>query len=135
MKHFDTVLVSVGNDDDQVAMQGLMVTRVRLLFSYFDSYHKKDMPCALVTWFIHPGNNPKCDKDTGMWKVAPECDENNGQPVQVIHLNMIFQGIHLLPCYGRGLLPANLEGDEALNAWDEYFVNHFIDYHAHELLM
>jgi hypothetical protein len=33
-----------------------------------------------------------------------------------------------------GLLPANLEGDEALNAWDEYFVNHFIDYHAHELL-
>jgi hypothetical protein len=34
-----------------------------------------------------------------------------------------------------GLLPANLEGDEALDAWDEYFVNHFIDYHAHELLV
>jgi hypothetical protein len=71
-KRFDTVLVSVGNNDDQVAMRGLMVTRVRLFFSYFDSYHKKDMPCALVTWFIHPGDNPEHDKDTGMWKVAPE---------------------------------------------------------------
>jgi hypothetical protein len=78
--------------------------------------------------------NPEHDKDTGMWRVAPERDENNGQPVQVIHLNTIFRCIHLLPCYGKEFLPATLEGDGALDAWDEYFVNHFIDYHAHELL-
>jgi hypothetical protein len=58
----------------------------------------------------------------------------NEQLVQVIHLNTIFQGIHLLPCYGEGFLPADLEYDGALDTWNEYFVNHFIDYHAHELL-
>jgi hypothetical protein len=58
-----------------------------------------------------------------------------GVLVQVIHLHTIFRGIHLLPCYGEGFLPADLECDKALDAWNEYFVNHFINYHAHELLV
>jgi hypothetical protein len=70
-----------------------------------------------------------------MWKVVPECSANDEQLVQIIHLNMILRGIYLLPCYGEGFLLADLECDDALDAWNEYVVNHFIDYHAHELLV
>jgi len=66
MKRFDTVLVSMGNGDDHAAMHGLLVARIWLLFSYFDLYHRKDIPCALVTWFVHPGDNPERDNKTGM---------------------------------------------------------------------
>lgn len=134
MKRFDTVLVSMGDDDDRAPMRGLLVARIWLLFSYFNPYQGKDIPCALVTWFIHPGDSPERDKDTGMWRVVPERGADDEHLFQVIHLNTILRGIHLLPCYGEGFLPADLECDEALDAWNEYFVNHFIDYHAHELL-
>ena len=129
---FDTVFISV--DDDKKVMGGLLVARVLLLFSFFDSYCGKDISCALVTWFIHMDDNPKPDKDNGMWKVCPECDENGGHPVQVVHLDTILRGAHLLPCYGVGFIPVELKCNDALDCWDAYFVNHFIDHHAHELL-
>jgi hypothetical protein len=129
---FDTVFVSVG--DNENIMRGLLVARVRLLFSFFDPYSGENIPCALVTWFIHPDDDPECDKVTGMWKMCPERDEDGQYPVQVIHLDTILRGAHLLPCYGEGFLPENLTHNDALDAWDTYFVNQFIDYHAHELL-
>jgi hypothetical protein len=129
---YDTVLVSVGDDTD--AMGGLLVARVRLLFSYFDSYQGTVIPCALVTWFIHLDDNPKRDENSDMWKLCPERDEDGQHPVQVIHLDTILRGAHLLPCYGEGFLPVGLTYTDALDAWDAYFVNQFIDYHAHELL-
>jgi hypothetical protein len=67
---FDTVFVAVSNDED--AMGGLLVACMRLLFSYFDPYSGKDVPCALVTWFIHTDDAPKRNKVTDMWKVCPE---------------------------------------------------------------
>jgi hypothetical protein len=133
MKRFDTVLVSM--DGDSTAIGGLLVARLWLLFSYFDPYRRKDISCALVTWFVHPGDSPERDKETGMWKVVPERNADNKHLVQVIHLDAIFRGIHLILCYGEGFLPADVECNDALDAWDEYLVNHFIDYHAHELLM
>jgi hypothetical protein len=90
MKHFDMVLISIGDDDDCTPMRGLLVAQIWLLFSYFDPYHGKDIPCALVTWFIHPDNNPECNKETGMWRVVPEHSANNEQLFQVIYLNMIL---------------------------------------------
>jgi hypothetical protein len=90
-KCFDIVLVSLGNDDDWAAMQGLMVAWIWLLFLYFDPYHQKDIPCTLITWFVHPDGKPECDKETGMWKVVPKCNADNKQLlVQVIHLETIF---------------------------------------------
>ncbi len=129
---FDTVFVSIGCDEN--VMGGLLVAQVWLLFSYFDSYCREDVPCALVTWFIHPDDDPKCNEDTDMWRVCPEQDENGQHLVQVIHLTTILRGAHLLPCYGEGFLPEEMTHNDALDAWDAYFVNQFIDYHAHKLL-
>lgn len=132
LPRFDTVFVSI--DDNKEVMGGLLVARVRLLFSFFNPYLEKDVPCALITWFIHADDNPKPDKDTGMWKLCPEHDDDGGHPVQVIHLDTILRGAHLLPCYGVGFIPVELKSSDSLDCWDAYFVNQFIDHHAHELL-
>lgn len=129
---FDTVFVSIS--DDKKVMAGLLVARVHLLLSYFDPYDQKEVPCGLITWFIHPSEASGPDKVTGMWKLCPEYDENGKSPVQVVHLDTILRGAHLVPCYGEGFLLTDLKYSNALDAWNYYFINQFIDYHAHALL-
>jgi hypothetical protein len=106
----------MGNDNDCTPMQELLVAQIWLLFSYFDPYQRKDISFALVMWFIHPGNNPEHDKDTEMWGVVPKHGADDEHLFQIIHLNMILRGIHLLPCYGEWFLLADLECDKALDA-------------------
>ncbi|KAF7436245.1 hypothetical protein PC9H_003074 [Pleurotus ostreatus] len=130
---YDTVFVSAGREDGDT-MNGLLVARVRLLFSYFDVYTEKQVPCALVHWFVHPDNMQTRHPDTGMWVVSAEHEEDGYQPMQVIHLDTILRGAHLVPCFGNGFLPESFDHSDALDAFDNYFVNQFIDYHVHELL-
>jgi len=62
------------------------VAQVLLLFSFH--YRNVYYPCALVQWFTPIGDEP-C-KNTGMWKVEPECDEHGDCLVGVIHLDRIL---------------------------------------------
>jgi hypothetical protein len=70
-----------------------------------------------------------------LWKLQCEQDAHGEYPVQVIHLGTILRGAHLLPCYGEGFIPVDFKSTDALDAWDAYFVNQFIDHHAYKLLM
>ena len=126
----DTVLVSV--DDSQCRMHGMLVAHVLLLFSFHDVYLDKDVPCALVNWFI-PDSGDEPDEVTGMWVVKPEC-EGNIQMLEVIHLDTIARGAHLLPMYGSGYLPKDFHYSVSLDVFKSYFVNHYIDHHAHKFL-
>ena len=68
-----------------------------------------------------------------MWAVKPEI--SGGKPtIEVIHLDSIVRGAHLIPRYGTGFLPEDFSYINALDSFKLYFVNHFVDYHAHELL-
>lgn len=129
MNRRDTVFVSL--DESQPGMQGMLVARVLLFFSYFDSYLDTDIPCALVNWFTRHGDKP--DEATGMWMVQPEY-HGGTRTLQVIHLDSIARGAHLLPVYGTGFLPEDFDYVFSLDAFKCYFVNHYIDHHAHEFL-
>jgi hypothetical protein len=129
---YDTVFVNVGGPKEE--MKGLLVARLLLLFSCYDPYSHDDIPCALVRWFVHPKDSPKRDDDTGMWKLVPETDEEGNFPVDIISLDAILRGAHLLPIFGKGYLQQSLHHTDALDAFDAYYVNQFIDYHCHELL-
>ncbi|KDQ31978.1 hypothetical protein PLEOSDRAFT_1023970, partial [Pleurotus ostreatus PC15] len=117
--HYDTMFISTG-DDNVDTMNGLLVARVRLLFSYFDAYTNKQVPCALVNWFVHPDDSPARHPATGMWIVSPEHDEDGHCPMQVIHLDTIPRGAHLVPCFGTGFLPENFQHNDALDAFNTF---------------
>ncbi|KAH6908107.1 hypothetical protein BKA70DRAFT_1104154 [Coprinopsis sp. MPI-PUGE-AT-0042] len=124
----DTVLVA---QSDEPGMKGMMIAQLRLLFSFHDPTTNMSHACALVNWFPTIGNEP--DPVTGMWKVHRE-EEDGEQPLQVIPLASVVRGAHLLPDFGNGRLPEGLSYTDALDAWQQYFVNSYVDYHVHELL-
>lgn len=125
----DTVLVTL--HESQPGMKGMLVARVNLFFSF--QYRHTDFQCALVNWYVHTDDKP--DEDTGMWIMEVE-RSRDGQPTwQVIDIKSIARGVHMLPVYGDQRLPENFEYAKSLDSFDRFFVNHFIDHHAHELLV
>jgi hypothetical protein len=127
----DTVFVKVSDDDDDV-MNGMLIARVLLFFSFYDPILREVIPCALVNWFVPVSDQH--NKVMGTWEVKLEMADVRRPTLEVIHLDSIVQGAHLLPAYGRGVLPKDFDFRDALEAFRTYFVNNLIDYHAHELL-
>lgn len=123
----DTVFVVL--DEEEAGMRGMVIAQVLLFFSF--KYARRDFACALVHWLVCDGDEP--DADTGMWTVRPEF-EGNRRTLQVIHLDSIARGAHLLPVYGRKFLPEGFDYTYALKVFPSYFVNRYADHHTHEFL-
>jgi hypothetical protein len=119
-------MVFVVLDDSKPGMEGMEIGCVLLFFSFF--YCHKAHSCALINWFVHD-NEP--DPDTGMWTVQLECDRKEEPNVQVIPLETTAHGAHLLLVYGSMRIPNDLIHDDALDSFNSFFVNRFIDHHAH----
>ena len=125
---YDTVLVIV--DPNVWGMMRYRVARIRqfLLFTYLDIQD----PCALVEWFITDVNGP--DRATGMWVVRPE--EVDGQRVtSIVSLSSIERACHLMPVLQHTYIPVDFHFSEILDAFRAYYVNCYIDYHAHETIL
>ncbi|KAF9537702.1 hypothetical protein CPC08DRAFT_651666, partial [Agrocybe pediades] len=95
-----------------------------VLFSF--THENTVYPCALVQWFDTVGRSR--DSITGMWKVRPD------DQMDVVHLDCLLRGAHLLPVFGLGYLPQNFRYEYTLDAFGMYFVNHFADHHMHEII-
>jgi hypothetical protein len=119
------------NAEGSEIMHGMLIACVLLFFSFHDPVLCEEIPCALVNWFM-PVSDQR-DEVMGMWEFKPEM-VGTRPTLEVIHLDTIVRGAHLLPNYGRGFLPEDFDAMLALDAFRSYFVNHVIDYHAHELL-
>jgi hypothetical protein len=124
----DTVFVVL--DDSQPGMGGMEIGRVLLLFSFH--YCRKDYSCALINWFVH---TDQPDDDTGMWVVELEADQGGIPNVQVIAVETIARAAHLLPIYGSNRVPNDFSHHEALDRYQTFFVNHFVDHHVHEFIV
>ena len=123
----DTVFVVT--DESKPGMEGMEIGRIQLLFSFH--YRRTDYSCALITWFVHADER---DPDTGMWTVRQERDHRGKPTAEVIHLDSIARAAHLLPVYGSSRVPEDFEYSHALDTYDTFFVNHFVDHHAHEFI-
>ena len=123
----DTVFVVV--DDSRPGMEGMEIGRVLLFFSF--EYRHKNVSCALINWFVHGDVR---DPDTGMWTVRQEFDRRGEPTLEVIHLDSIAWAAHLLPIYGQSRVPEDFDYHAALDTYNSFFVNHYIDHHAHEFI-
>ena len=126
-EHRDTVFVVL--DESQAGMEGMEIGRVLLFFSFH--YRRKHFSCALINWFLH-GEEP--NHDTGMWTVQLECDRWGWPPVKVIDIDSIAQGAHLLPVFGSSRIPDDFSHHDTLHSFNSFFVDHFIDHHAHKFI-
>jgi hypothetical protein len=131
----DTVFVAMGDRNEgngSEVMGNMLVARVLLFFSYRDPVlHGKEFPCALVNWFM-PVSEER-NETLGMWEVKEETVRGEAT-LEVIHLDSVVRGAHLLPHYGSGFLTEDFDYRDALDVFRTYFVNHFVNYHTHELL-
>lgn len=121
--------VFIEKDKELDGMRGLHVVQV-LLFLSFTSHHVP-YPCALVQWFVVVGDTP-CG-DTGMWIVKPKMEDDGTQTTSIIHVDSIVRGAHLIGVYGELFLPRDFSHFDSLTAFQAYYVNKFIDYHANEI--
>jgi hypothetical protein len=123
--------VFIGNSDsDEPGFAGLHVARVLLFFSF--NHDMVTYPCALVHWFSTVGDTP-CD-ETGMWMVEPDFIGSK-HVLGVIHLGTILRGAHLIGAAGPHFLPErDFDFSKSLDAFQTFYVNKFIDHHAHEIV-
>jgi hypothetical protein len=126
-EHRDTVFVVL--DELKCGMEGMEIGRILLFFSFH--YRREKFSCALINWFIH---DEEPDRDTGMWTVQLERDRRGQPTIEVIDIDTIARGAHLLPVYGSSRVPDDFSHHDALDSYNSFFVNHFIDHHAHEFI-
>jgi hypothetical protein len=109
--------------------RGLYVARVRSFFSI--THNKVKYPCALINSFSTIGESP-C-QETGMWMVKPDFDRTGNHTMSIIHLDSILRGAHLMGVSGSQFIPRHLKFTHTLDAFRAFYVNKYIDHHAHEI--
>ena len=120
------VTIFVILNDPEPSMKQAEITHILLSFHYC----QKVFSCALINWFVH---SDKPDRDTGIWTIEFECIR--GRPTfQVIKVKTIACSTYLIPVFGTSRVPDQFSHHDALDSFLSFFVNHFIDYHAHEFI-
>ncbi|KAJ3568913.1 hypothetical protein NP233_g5391 [Leucocoprinus birnbaumii] len=126
----DCIFVANAESPEEPGFKGLLVARVYLFFDFFHS--GKRYECALVHWFSTFGEGP-CE-ETGLWRVTP--DFAGGQPVlEVIDLDTVLRGAHLIGVSGSSRLPKDPKFTKwcSLDSFKMFYVNKYVDHHAHEI--
>ncbi|KIM64604.1 hypothetical protein SCLCIDRAFT_114703, partial [Scleroderma citrinum Foug A] len=116
-------------DPELEGMRGMDVARVLCFFVF--KTQGKQYPCAVVWWFDRIGDMP--DETTGMWMVHPSFIWGQQPNFAVIHVDAIFRAAHLIPIFGRELVPLEIKPYHCYNIYRGFYVNKFADHHAFEV--
>ena len=125
---YNTVLVIT--NQHAWGMMRFRVARIRQFLSF--TYNGLAYPCALVEWFITDDAGP--DSTTGMRIVRPE-EVDAKRVTSIIRTSSIFCACHLMPVFNSNFLPLDFHFSDSLDAFRAYYVNCYIDYHAHETIL
>ncbi|KAJ7254999.1 hypothetical protein B0H12DRAFT_1016654 [Mycena haematopus] len=121
--------VFVEGDPDLPGFRGLLAARVLLFMSF--KHLGITYPCALVTWFSAIGDEP-C-RDVGMWMVEPDVDGRGRRMLDIIHVDTILRGAHLIGIYGDKFLPRHFKYSDSLDQFKAFYINKYADHHANEI--
>ncbi|KAL1675203.1 hypothetical protein EV122DRAFT_292873 [Schizophyllum commune] len=124
----DTVLIDIGADD--AVMKGMNIGRVHLLLSF--QHNNTVLPCSLIHW-LTPTTDSR-DDETGTWMADPEYMDDGSPALEVVHIQSIARGVHLIGACGSSFLPDDFHYSNSLEAFKTFHVNHYSDHHMHEFL-
>jgi hypothetical protein len=126
--------VFIDHEPDVDGFSGLYVARIKLFLSFdiedANSEAAGNYSCALVEWFSTHGDSP-CE-DTGLWSVVPDRDVRGRRVTSLVHIDTILRAAHLIGIAGDHILPKTLNHNHSLDVFHRFYVNKYIDYHAHE---
>lgn len=121
--------VFIAQDEDLPGFRGLLVGQV---LGFIKLMHEGiTYPAAVISWFEMIGTHP-CQQ-TNMWKVRRDLGANGQRQLKIVHLDAIVRGAHLIGIAGSAYIPYELDYTNSLDAFKAFYVNKFIDYHAHEI--
>ena len=63
--------------------------------------------------------------------VIPKDTFHGARVLDVVHVDTILRSAHLLPVFGEDPVPPYLSYADALDSFQAYYVNRYIDHHAH----
>jgi hypothetical protein len=122
--------VFMEGDQSQDGFRGLLVGRVFAFFRF--RHHGRQYPCALVHWFSTVGDTP-CEQ-TGMWQVEPDFNREGNPILEVIHLDCLYRGAHLIGVTCSHSVPEKgFTSADSLDKYRAFYINKYVDYHAHEI--
>ncbi|KAL0060247.1 hypothetical protein AAF712_012957 [Marasmius tenuissimus] len=122
--------VFVNQDPDAPGFRGLYVARVLHFLALL--HDRQRYECAIVSGFTAPHDHP--DPLTGMWIVQPDADKDDSmRQIDIIPLESIVRGAHLLGVAGEEWMPNDHSHTDSLDDFQSFYVNKYIDHHAHEI--
>lgn len=116
--------VYVEHEPNLAGFRGMYVAQVSAFIKF--TYKRTVFPCAIVKWFSAVGDAP-CP-NTGMWVVQRDSHQHD-----LIHLDTVVRAAHLIGIAGQSTIPREFEPSDSLNAFKTFYVNKYVDYHAHEI--
>jgi len=72
-------------------------------------------------------------EETGLWCVSHDHDRQGRRLTSLVHIDAILRGAHLIGVPGPRLLPRTFTYSDSLDGFCLFYVNKYIDYHAHEI--
>ncbi|KAE9399458.1 hypothetical protein BT96DRAFT_957248 [Gymnopus androsaceus JB14] len=122
--------VFMEGDSNEEGFSGLLVGRVFMFFHF--AHQSQTYECALIHWYSTVGDTP-CE-ETGLWMVDPDFDREGSPNLEVVHIDCLYHGAHLIGVTGDSRLPTkDSSTTDSLDAYSCFYVNKYVDYHAHEI--
>ncbi|KAF8324638.1 hypothetical protein F5887DRAFT_1063400 [Amanita rubescens] len=121
--------VFVSKDPTAQGMASMEAARTVFFVSF--TYNKQVFPCALVEWFTT--RQRPCPR-TGMWIVDRDYERDGTRSMELIHIDSVIRGAHLIPVFGQGFVPMDLTYHNSLDRYDTFYVNQFADHNSFDLL-
>ena len=69
-----------------------------------------------------------------MWIVDRDYERDGTRSMELIHIDSVIRGAHLIPVFGQGFVPMDLTYHTSLDRYDTFYVNQFADHNSFELL-
>lgn len=121
--------IFVSKDMTTPGMAGMEAARTILFLSF--TYKGQQIPCVLVEWFT---TRPERCPRTGMWIVDRDYEHDSSRSMELIHLDSVIRGAHLIPVFYEGFVSTDLTYEDSLDRYDTFYVNQYADHHAFETI-
>ncbi|KAL6308722.1 hypothetical protein BKA93DRAFT_725077 [Sparassis latifolia] len=122
--HFDCSFIKSPSTDDGV--DAFEVARILLFFTI----HFRDIQYSCVLIRRYELVNDRPDRDTGMWIIRLQMDDDG---ISVIRVDSIIRAAHLIPVFD-GRVPRGLIEHHSLDVYNQFYVNKYVDHHAFYML-